>query len=119
MCLARNLTASAISCSETCTVSIDQRADVLEIELARPHGQEPVGHRVDVIERHGMAGRERRAHLRRARRLDADHTHVRSQRLDGSDDTRDETAAAHRHVDRRHGGLLLEDLQARLFPAPR
>ncbi len=91
--------------------AVGEPADVIEGQVARTDGHQPVGDLSGRGQRDGMPGSERGAHLGRALRLDADHFDGGPRLLDGRGDARGQPAAADRHDDRGHARALVEDLQ--------
>ena len=91
-----------------------RRDDLVDVKLRdapRLLAHLPDGHSVgedaDAIERHALAGRERRLQASRVVGLDADDARARLQRLHVRGDARDETPAADGHEDGVDGAAVL------------
>ena len=112
----RNNHATARQWPRRCTVtnSSTNCANVREGDVAGTNVHQAVGDLVDDRQRHGLAGRNRGRHLRRALRLDGDDSHRGLRQLDRRGDARGQPAAADRHEHGADVGTLLEDLEAQV-----
>ena len=75
---------------------VDERADDLPGQLARDGDLLAVGDRLGHLDRHALAGTQRARHVVAGLGLDADHAHLRPQRLDRRRHPGDQPAAADR-----------------------